>query len=69
MAISSLPCDLQYSDGMSGNGFKLLVVTRITIPEDYARNLHYAVATISAAGNIVSIGPELGSINIYVGTK
>lgn len=58
-----------YSDGMSGNGFKLLVVTRITIPEDYARNLHYAVATISAAGNIISVGPELGSINIYSGIK
>ena len=57
-----------YTSGMSGNGFKLLVVTRITRPEAYARNLHYAVATISATGNIVNIGPELGSVNIYVGT-
>jgi len=58
-----------YSNGMSGNGFKLLVVTRITSPADYERNLHYAVATISAAGNIISVGPELGSINIYVGNR
>lgn len=57
------------SNGMSGNGFKLLVVTRITSPADYERNLHYAVATISAAGNIISVGPELGSINIYVGNR
>ena len=57
-----------YSSGMSGNGFKLLVVTRITRPAAYERNLHYAVATISAAGNVVNIGPELGSVNIYVGT-
>ena len=57
-----------YTSGMSGNGFKLLVVTRITRPAAYERNLHYAVATISATGNIVNIGPELGSVNIYVGT-
>lgn len=58
-----------YSSGMSGNGFRLLVITRITSPADYERNLHYAVATISAAGNIISVGPELGSINIYGGIK
>ena len=57
-----------YSSGMSGNGFKLLVVTRITRAAAYERNLHYAVATISATGNVVNIGPELGSVNIYVGT-
>lgn len=48
--------------------FKLLVVTRITRAAAYERNLHYAVATISATGNVANIGPELGSVNIYVGT-
>ena len=37
-------------------------------PAAYERNLNYAVATISAAGNVVNICPELGSVNIYVGT-
>ena len=58
-----------YSSGMLGNGFKILVITRITSPQDYERNLHYAVATISAAGNVVSIGPEIGSVSIYGGIK